>query len=197
MNQKDRILLELRSILIVRFISEFCELEKLIISTFQEKISQLNNDIKNELYFYYGIYSSHNVYYDFEKKCVSINNNRFNENELFKSLSLKRIINYEKRNHLIEAFNFELNSLIRKQTVFPFYDCCEKLINMRNKMAHELDSISFSEKEIIELLPDGYLTNYNYDYLASFTVSDMDADMKVIFSNIIYIRTIIHLLERG
>lgn len=192
MNAKDYSSFQTKSILIVRYISEYCVFEKTILERFQHEIVKLDRGYKNKLYFYYGIYVGHNVVFDFEKNKVSLSEiNSYNDEEMFKSLNLNKIIKFERKESLIKAFVFNIDSVIRKTTCFPFYDCCIKLISMRNKLAHEVDSISFKNGDIIELLPYEYLNSYDYEYVREYDFEDADEISVALLSNIIYMRMII------
>lgn len=196
MSTKEQDIFQLKSILIVRYISEYCNLEKTILALFQQAISKIDHSLKNKLYFYYGVYVGHNVTYDFETNCVTLASvNKYNENEVFKSLNLNKIIKFERKESLINSFRFNIDSVIRKATSFPFFDCCLKLINMRNKLAHEVDNLSFQEKDIIEMLPIDYLRKYNYMYLERFDIDSADSNIVALLSNIVYMIAIKNKLE--
>lgn len=196
MNAKDYHLFQIKSILIVRYISEYCFFEKIVLEIFRKEIVKLDHRYKNKLYFYYGIYVSHNVSFDFEKnKVLLAEENSYNDEELFKSLNLNKIIKFERNESLIKTFVFNIDSVIRKTTCFTFYDCCKKLIDMRNKLAHEVDSISFKDKDIIELLPYSYLNDYDYEYVRGLDFKDADEISFALFSNIVYMRMIIKKLQ--
>jgi hypothetical protein len=171
-------------------------LEKLILVKFREEILKLDNKYKNKLYFYYGIYVGHNVTFDFEKNCVSLSDVvKYNEDELFKSLNLNKIIKFERKESLIDAFKFNVDSVIRTSICFPFYDCCLKLISMRNKLAHEAESLSFKDNDIIENLSIEYLKKYEYPYIEGYSVEDADDIIVALLSNIVYMRKIIEKLQ--
>lgn len=197
MDTRSRLEFVIKSILITRYITEFSKLEKLILSIFKKDIVKVEHKYKNKLFFYYGVYAGNSVYYDFEANCISISGNiKYDSDEVFASLNLNKIINFERRESLIKSFNFNVDSVIRKTIGFTFNDCCKKLINMRNKVAHEMDTISFQEsKDVIERLPLEFLKEYNYEYIEEYDISNMDDVSFALFSNIVYIREIINKLE--
>lgn len=197
MENRSDILFQIKSILIVCFIKEFTKLEKLVMRIFQQEIIKVDHQIKNALYFYYGLYIAHDIRYDFENNKVSLaHNSKYDENEVFKSLNMIKIIRFEKKKKLISAFNINIESFIRKTTSFTFYDCCEKLIKMRNILAHEVDNLSFKNSDIIELLPLEVLSNYEYDYTKNCDIKNIDSTLQALFSNIIYMRTIMEHLDK-
>lgn len=197
MENKSDILFQIKSILIVCYITEFSRFEKLVTHKFQQEIIKVDHQNKNILYFYYGLHIGHNVVFDFENNNVSLaQNSKFDQNEVFKSLNLNKIIKFEKNKKLISAFNIDIESLIRKTTYFTFYNCCEKLIKMRNKLAHEVDNISFKDSDIIELLPLEVLSSYEYDYTKNYDIKKIDSTLQALFSNIIYMRKIMKQLDK-
>ena len=79
---------------------------------------------------------------------------------------------------------------------YAFHDSCLKLINMRNKLAHELDSIVFkSSNDIIETLSFSTIEHNKIDWLEDFDLSKMDDMALGIYSNIIYMNIIINTLQ--
>lgn len=189
MESKEKIKFIVKSILIVRYISEYCKFEKKVLSIFREKIARIDHVYKNKLYFYYGIHVGHDVYYDFDKNCVSLSSNsEFNEQEMFKSLNLNKIIKFERREKVIKDLNFNVDSVVRRAVSFPFYDCCQKLISMRNVLAHETESIRFKDdKDIIENLSLDYLKRFDYEYVKDYDLEILDGECIALLSNIVYI----------
>lgn len=197
MDSKRKVDSLIKSALIVRFISEYCKLEKIVLSIFQTEILKVDYKYRNKLYFYYGINVGHNVFFDFDKDCVSLGNTvSYNENEMFKTLNLNKIVKFERKESLIKVLNFNVDSVVRKSSCFPFYDCCIRLMNMRNKLAHEVDTLSFQERDIIEILSSEYLKKYNYDYLEGYEINYSDENTIALLSNIVYMRNIIEKLQK-
>lgn len=198
MNSKEHIIFQVKAILIVRYISEYCELERLIRTRFQQEILNVDHKYKNKLYFYYGIHIGHDVTYDFEKNSVSLSTtHKFNEDEMFKSLNLNKILKFEKKEKLIKDFDIEVDSFIRKNSPFRLYDCCNKLMKMRNKLAHEVDSIQFDNNDIIEILSKDFLKEIDYKYIKGYNIEDMDENSIALLSNIIYMKKIIEIFNQS
>lgn len=198
MNNQERNIFQLKSTLIVHYISEYCQLEKLILGIFQKSILGVDHKYKNKLFFYYGIHVGHDVFFDFENDNVSLSNaTRYNVDEMFKSLNLNKIIKFEKKESLITAFKFNINSVIRKSTCFPFCDSCLKLASMRNKLAHEVDHLTFQEKDIIEKLPLDYLKKFDDEYINfnEYEIEKADDGIIALLSNIVYIKKIMEQLQ--
>ena len=70
-------------------------------------------------------------------------------------------------------------------------------MNMRNKLAHEVDTLSFQERDIIEILSSEYLKKYNYDYLEGYEINYSDENAIALLSNIVYMRNIIEKLQNS
>lgn len=74
---------------------------------------------------------------------------------------------------------------------FPFYDCTIRLLNMRNKLAHEVSNLNFKDGDIIELLSPEQISQQSFELLRNYDLLKIDAMTQCIASNIIYIRKII------
>ena len=141
---------QIRYIIVCDFLDEYNQLERAIRNVFENNISNLSSSTKQQLYFYYG--GKIGTYIEYESHGIKINELNYSEEELFKQLSINQIIKIFKNNRCLEAFNFSIESIQRPVTVFPFYDCMIRLLNMRNKLAHEVSNLKFKDGDIIELL---------------------------------------------
>lgn len=196
METKESLKNTIKSILIVRFISDYSEMENLIISKFQEEIKNASPEKKNKLFFYYGIAVGHSVYYDFDQNKVKLAESfGYNEDETFKSLNLNRIIKFDEKERLIDSFNFKIDSLIRKSMEFEFHTCCKQLMSMRNKLAHVMYKLSFNDKDIVENLSMDYILKQDFDYLQDFDIRNMEEDSVALLSNIVYTKEIMKHLK--
>ena len=66
---------------------------------------------------------------------------------------------------------------------------------MRNKLAHEQNSLDFKNADIIEVLPDTTLEGFIQKINVTLSISQMLDDTKAIFSNIMFMRIMIEALE--
>ena len=66
---------------------------------------------------------------------------------------------------------------------------------MRNKLAHEQNSLDFKNADIIEVLPDTTLEGFIQKINVTLSISQMLDDTKAIFSNIVFMRIMIEALE--
>lgn len=66
-----------------------------------------------------------------------------------------------------------------------------RLLNMRNKLAHEVSNLNFKDGDIIELLSPEQISQQSFELLRNYDLLKIDAMTQCIASNIIYIRKII------
>lgn len=193
MDSRAHIILQYKSVLIVQFISNYAKLEKLANEMFQSTVQKLDHRHKNKLYFMYGCTVGNEIYYDIEKECLSfVCTRKYNDRELFKSLKLNKIIKFDKKEHIISHFAINIESIQKKNLEFPFHDCVIKLISMRNKLAHELDKISFKDSDIIEKLSQENIEKHCLIWSKDWDFNLLDDDCISLYSNIIYMTHIIY-----
>lgn len=195
MEQRELKILRVKSLIIVSFLSKYSGLESIIKSVFQRDILEVEHRHKSKLYFMYGC-SSVSVYYDLEKERISLANNRsYSDNEVFTSLTMDKLIKFDRKDRLIPSFNFEVPLKQSKAVSVTFHDCCIKLTKMRNILAHEILNCNFTDKEVIEKLSDGNISNLKYEWFEDGDVSIMDDSSKSIISNYCYLCDLIATLR--
>lgn len=185
--------LQLKSLVVFEFLKEYNELEQAIRKVFEKNLSTLPQKILQQLYFYYG--GKIGTYIEYEAHSVRLNSLDFKEGELFKTLSINQIIKIFKESPYLEDFNFVVESVQRTTTVFPFYDCVIRLLNMRNKLAHEVVDLQFKDRDLIELLSHEQIAREPFDLLQNYDVRKMDDMTLYIASNIVYIRKLLSKLN--
>ena len=185
--------LQIRSLMVYYFLDEYNQLEKTIRNAFEENIASLPTNIKQQLYFYYG--GTIGTYIEYESQDVKIRDVRYKEKEQFKTFSINQIIKIFKNNKCLEVFNFPIKSIQRPATVFPFCDCVIKLLNMRNKLAHEVTNFSFKDSDLVELLSPEQISKEPFKLFWNYDLLKMDEMTQFIASNIIYIRKLISQLS--
>ncbi len=196
MDNKERLQMQIESIVIVNYMIDFNKLERLVISNFQEQIKTVEHKYKSILYFYYGCTVGNNTFVNYENRSIEFNNRTYDDEELFKSLSLIKIIRFLRKEQIIPLFKFSIKSITKPIYEYPFYDCCEKLILMRNSLSHDINNATFTDKQIIELLPDDKLVEIHYDWFKDISINMMTERARSICSNIVYMNQIIDELLR-
>jgi hypothetical protein len=196
MDQSELIKLQIKSLLIVHYVSTFSTLEKIIKQIFQEKIVIKEHKHKSKLYFAYGCMVGNDVYYDFENESLHLNGTRkYKDDELFNNLNINKIIKFDRKEHLIENFGITIDSVQTKNLSYTLHDVVIKLIEMRNVLAHEVDNIIFKEKHIVDNLSIECIKKYPYEWLEGLDVTRIDNESLAIYSNLIYMELVIKKLS--
>ena len=181
--------LKVKAIVIFKFMDEFNELEKIIKSYFQKELNKLALNDSHRLYFYYGGIASKNIFINYSDDKLSFNEHKFELN-CFTHLTLNQIMKLAKSDCLSSIFEIDIESLQRKVT-YKLPSAMIKVIHMRNKLAHELSELKLTDKDdCIELLSKDKLNELGSDIIYDFELKDDDDQIKLIFSNIIYMRKI-------
>ena len=184
---------QIKSLMIYEFLNEYNRLEQMIRRTFEESIPSLPQKVLQQLYFYNG--GKIGSFIDTEEDAVKLTAVKYKENDLFKELTINQIIKLFKKNPCLEAFNFVIPSIHRATTVFSFYDCATRLLNMRNILAHEMVNLQFKNKDLIELLTFEQLETQNFEILQNYDVRKMDNMTQYIASNLVYMQRLISMLS--
>ena len=192
--KKDILCFQLRAIIIYEYLRCFNKLENEIREIFERNIQTLKPNFVSKLYFVYG--GKIGTYIDYEQDTVKLRENSFKEQETFKELSIIQILKLNKEANCIEEFKVQVNSLQQKTVYFEFYDACIKLVNMRNILAHELSNINFKTKDIIETLSDEKIIENVDERVNNYDISIMDENTKCIFSNLVYLKLILKMLNQ-
>ncbi len=190
---QDTLSVQIKSLVIYEFLSEYNLLEQMIREVFEKSIPSLPQKIIQQLYFYNG--GRIGTFIDTEEEAIKLTAAKFKENDSFKELTINQIIKVFKKNPCLGSFNFDIPSIQRVTTVFPFFDCVIRLLNMRNILAHEMVNIQFKNKDLIELLSFDQLESHSFEILQNYDVRKMDNMTQYIASNIVYMRKIIAELE--
>lgn len=188
---RETLALQLKSLFIFEFLNTYNEFEKTVRKVFEDNLENLPETTKQKLYFFYG--GKLGTFYEYDEPTVKLNSLPFKKDEKFKDLTINQIIKIFKADPCIDAFNFQIPSLQRSTTVFPFYDCAIKLLNMRNKLAHEMVDLQFKDnKDLIELLIFDHIKKESFQTLQSYDIENMDNMTQYIASNIVYMRKLIN-----
>lgn len=185
--------LQLKSLIVFEFLNGYNKLEQAVHEVFENSISALPPKVLAELYFYYG--GKIGTYIEYEAQTLRLSSMQFKEQENFKGLSLNQIIKIFKNNHCLDAFDFSVESVQHSTTEYSFYDCVIRLLNMRNKLAHEVMDLQFVDKDLIELLSCEQIAQEPFAALHNYDVQKMDNMTLYIASNIVFIRKLISKLQ--
>lgn len=197
MNDREFLQYQLQSLAVYTYIIDFGILEKVFRNAFRKCLKQISAEKKTPLYFYFAGLRGNNSRISLEKKRPSLHSDdiEFTEDEEFNSLSFSSILNILQNHKICGCFDFNIQSLNERQSEYVSIDCCKKLIRMRNKLAHEQNSLDFKNADIIEVLPDTTLEGFIQKINETLSISQMLDDTKAIFSNIVFMRIMIEALE--
>lgn len=182
---------QIEALLRAYYFSLYAQLEKDIKKIFSKAVVTLNEVHKNKLYFYHGSSAGGAIYPEYSSNSLGFSPKYFRENETFNDLTLIKIIKFDKKDNIINFFNFNIQSLSKKSVEFPFHDAILKLINMRNLLAHEPKGFNFKDKDIIEVLSPKILTNNTTFNIGDIDANTIDDNNKAIYSNLIYMENVI------
>ena len=184
---------QIKSLMIFEFLKEYNQLEHLIREKFEQNLPNLPSDILQQLYFYNGGRVA--TYIDSEEGAVKLNTVKYKRDDLFKEIKVNQLIKILKKNPCMQVFNCGVVSIQRTTTVYSFYDCVIRLLNMRNKLAHEMENLQFKDQDLIELLSLEQIEKETFEILQNFDVKKMDNMTQYIASNTIYMRKLLDLLN--
>lgn len=179
----------IKAIVIYRFMYEFDKFEKIFKKYFNDKLNELDIDDRNRLYFYCGGLVNKNIYIDFSNEMFCLNNYKFKQNN-FDGLTINQIIKVANSNRLGKIFEIEIDSIQKSLIKYDMRSAITKLIKMRNKLAHDLSSLDLKNADCIELLSEDKLNELGRDVIYELDLKRDYEQVKLILSNIIYMREI-------
>lgn len=188
---REFIQFQIEALVIRYYIALYDKLEREIKHIFSDNINQIDPTKKELLYFYLAGIKSNNVSIEYGSKTLSVLNSKFSPEENFSMLTLSQIIKIQREEHLLDIFDFNIQSINSKTTEYPFTDCCIKLLKMRNKIAHEISTLKFMDQDIIEILSNEYIENNGSEWFSSLDTKLMTYEAKSIFSNLIIMKKIL------
>ncbi|RGG67397.1 hypothetical protein DWW96_01685 [Eubacterium sp. AF17-7] len=185
------------ALIIYKFLIDYNHFENIVRDVIDSEWEKLDNNVKNRLAFYVGWLGSENKYIEYDTYSIKQEIWKYDEKKIQKKLTINQIIKIDKRERVIPLFDFEISSKTKKQLKYLSHDCFVSLINMRNKLAHDILNINFKNADIIELLPDKILISNQEPWIQSMDVNHISDMGREILSNYIFMKEIIiHLKEK-
>ena len=92
-------------------------------------------------------------------------------------------------------FNKRIKSILGRKVEYELSDSILKLIQMRNKICHNLSTLDLNDNDYIELLSVQSIKDQCKDILSDIEIKDDYHEVKLIFSNIIYMKIICDILD--
>lgn len=131
MDRINKELLLIKSLLIVKYISLYAQFEIIIKYVFQKEIVGIDHKYKSKLYFLYGSTVGNDIYYNYDTEMLDFSaKRRYDDSELFKTLSINKIIRFDRKERIIKSFMVNIDSVQTIHQQYAFHDSCIKLINM-------------------------------------------------------------------
>lgn len=185
------------ALIIYKFLIDYNHFENIVRDVIDSEWEKLDNNVKNRLAFYVGWLGSENKYIEYDTYSIKQEIWKYDEKKIQKKLTINQIIKIDKRERVIPLFDFEISSKTKKQLKYLSHDCFVSLINMRNKLAHDILNINLKNADIIELLPDKILISNQEPWIQSMDVNHISDMGREILSNYIFMKEIIiHLKEK-
>lgn len=178
----------IKAVAVYKFLNEFNNLEYIVKDKFSQITVKATASEKNKLYFYHGGLAG-KVAIDYNVETLNYQEIQFNVNEKFKHFTLNQVIKILQNSDLKKYFPENINSMLKANNQIEFLGSIKRLINMRNKLAHELINLNFKDRDYIELLPIPIIEE---KLKIIFDINYAEADqIQIIYSNIVYINSLI------
>lgn len=184
---------KIKAIAIYKFLFEYSNFEQIVKNYFITQLDKLeSNDIKR-LYFYYGGMVSKKIHIDYPRETLAMQNYKF-KLDYFPDFTINQIIKITKSHTNELIFNKRIQSALGRKVEYDLSDSILKLIEMRNKISHNLSTLDLNDNDCIELLSVQSIQNHYKDILSDIEIKDDYHEVKLIFSNIIYMKKICDIL---
>lgn len=184
------------ALIIYKFLIIYNQFESLIKQNFASKYNDLDSEVKNRISYYVGWLGSETKYIDYDTYSIKQELHKFDQKMMISKLTINQIIKIDKRDKIIKNFSFEISSMTKKQVTFLSHDCFLSLINMRNKLAHDILKINFKNADVIEQLPISIICDSQDEWLKNIGIEGISQESICILSNYTYMIKIIEKLEQ-
>lgn len=172
------------------------ELENEIKDYFVENISSISSKNRELLYFALAGIKSNQIVFEVDNASITLQKVKYISDEKFSAFTVNQIIKLQRKYDLLPDLNFNVQSINRKKTVYPFSDCVLKLINMRNKLAHEMSHLSFKDSDIIEIVSNDCICEKSQLWFEALDTTLMSDEAKCIFSNLLIMENLLTELRK-
>ncbi len=177
--------------IIYKFLVLYNDFENCIRDIFTKQWDNTDNDIKNRIAYYVGWLGSETKYIEYDTYSIRQEINKYDEKTIIKKLTINQMIRIDKKENVIKKFSFEINSKVKKQLSYLSHESFLCLINMRNKLAHNILGIAFKNADVIELLPDSIIEKSDELWIKSMDMTKVSDMGRSILSNYIFMKEIL------
>ena len=183
----------IRAICIYQYLKLYNVFEKKIRDEFEVDLQQYDQSLLQELYFYYG--NKYRSFIDYQNQVISGHDLKYKKDEKFSQMTVINIVKFSKKHpDALTVSSIKLSSAREKMVEYYFYDIVINLINMRNRMAHEVFELDLS-KCVVDTLSIGFIDEQKYDFLEGYDLSKMDQVSRDILCNYYYMDKLLGAME--
>lgn len=190
---------QLESFLLKDFMHSFIALEKSLKTLFYKNFKLVEEDKKYRVYFYMGWVNNMN-YIDYNSFTTIKEATKFDKEAVLKSITLNNIIKLNEKEGFFDNNKLEIQSVNQKMTTLDFGSSCKKVIEMRNKIAHDFSEAKLNEKCTVEYLNRDFiikeLAKYYIDFEEKLDINSLTENSIAIFSNLFYIERLYKEVEK-
>ncbi|URZ01704.1 hypothetical protein [Clostridium felsineum] len=187
----------INALIVYNYLGYYTEFEDLIKEKFISNFEKLSEEYKNRTYFYIGGIGCSNSYLEYDTYSLIRESTKYDKRKLLNRLTMNQIIKLERKEQAIDMFKKNIYSIQIPKIYFTFCDCCIKLINARNIMAHEFFNLNLKEKDIIEVLSKEKIEQFKPEWLGDFEYNELSDGMLGILSNYIYMKELKKVLNES
>lgn len=188
---QDTRVLQLHAIAVYKYLHDFSRFENVVKDFLGRSRQTFEESFVNKLYFFYG--GKLGTYIDAQNDSRKLTEVKYKRNEQFNSFSINEMLKLFKGNPQYDFNNWHIESVERARISYGVIDISLKFVKMRNKLAHETNSISFDSSDYVELvsIPKIVSELSGCKEFSGYDLNDMDELSQYILSNIIYIHKVI------
>ena len=195
LEKQMRILEEMDAFVMYKFLILYNCFENKIKEIYSIEWMGLNEEVKRRVAYYVGSVKGINAYIEYDTYSTKQDIYRYDEDNLVSKMTINQIIRMERTEKNVSLFNFEIDSKLNKQLTFVSYDCILKIINMRNKLAHDILNVNFKSADIIEVLPNNIFEKKNEVWISNLQLDKLSDFGRGILSNYIFMSEILERFE--
>lgn len=184
------------ALIIYKFLVLYNEFENCIRDIFSSEWNSMENAVKNRIAYYVGWLGSEIKYIEYDTYSIHNEINKYDENALIKKLTINQMIRIDRKEKVISKFSFEILSKVKKQLTFLSHESFLCLINMRNKLAHNILGINFKNADIIELLSDSVIEQNDELWIRNIDLTKVSDMGRAILSNYIFMKEMLVKLRK-
>ena len=162
---------------------------------FQDFIIEMSASLRERLIYYAGWIFADVHIIEYDTYSLVRETQKYVGEKVLKRMTLKQIIRFCKKESDYCRFDFSIQSINNKMENISFYTCCDRWIEMRNKLAHLYEEFDFS-KNTIEVLSTYHIKNYCAEFLDDSELQNMSQNSIYILSNYIYMQMANEIIQK-